>query len=114
MTDTSQSDQTVKTPKRKLFESAEGTSFDAFSATEWGLVAATATIWGSSFFFIEIGLQAFSPGVIAMVRILLGAATLALFSRARQPVDREDLPKIALLGLTWMGIPMILFPTAQQ
>lgn len=114
MSDKLQSEQTVQPKKRKLLESAEGTSFEAFTATEWGLVIAPAIIWGSSFFFIEIGLRAFEPGVIAMARIALGAITLALFSRSRQPVDREDLPRIALLGLTWMGIPMILFPTAQQ
>jgi drug/metabolite transporter (DMT)-like permease len=29
-------------------------------------------------------------------------------------VAREDLPRIALLGITWMGVPLILFPVAQQ
>lgn len=108
-------ESSVKEPKRrKLLESAEGTSFEAFSKKEWGLVIAPAIIWGSSFFFIEIGLRAFAPGVIAMARIALGAITLAFFSRARKPIAREDLPQVALLGITWMGIPMILFPTAQQ
>lgn len=114
MSEMAERTQAVKLPKRRLIESAEGTSFDAFNKTEWGLVLAPALIWGSSFFFIEIGLWAFPPGVIAMVRIALGAMTLAFFPRAWKSVDREDLPRVAMLGITWMGIPMILFPTAQQ
>ncbi|HUP49478.1 MAG TPA: DMT family transporter [Thermoanaerobaculia bacterium] len=87
---------------------------DAFGPTEWGLLAATALIWGSSFLLIEIGLLAFRPGLVAAVRVLLGAAALALVPRARRPVDRSDLPRIALLGVVWMGLPMLLFPMAQR
>lgn len=104
----------TKKEKPRLIESGEGTMLDAFGPTEWGLAIACALIWGSSFLFIELGLKAFPPAVIAMARISLGAAALALFPKARQSVNREDLPRIALLGATWMGIPMILFPTAQQ
>lgn len=100
--------------RRKFFESGSGTRTEAFGAVEWGLLAATALIWGSSFVLIEIGLASFRPGVIAMARMLLGTAALALFARARKPVEREDLPRVALLGFIWMGLPMILFPMAQK
>ena len=90
------------------------TSTDPFGPTEWTLLAATALIWGSSFLLIEIGLLAFRPGVVAASRVLLGAAALALVPRARRAVDRSDLPRIVLLGLVWMGMPMILFPMAQR
>jgi drug/metabolite transporter (DMT)-like permease len=100
--------------RRKFFESGSGTRTEAFGAMEWGLLAAAALIWGSSFVLIELGLESFRPGVIAMVRMLLGAGALALFAKARKPVDREDLPRIALLGVVWMGLPMILFPMAQK
>jgi drug/metabolite transporter (DMT)-like permease len=46
--------------------------------------------------------------------VLLGAAALAVWPRARSPVAREDLPRIAFLGLIWIGLPMLLFPVAQQ
>jgi drug/metabolite transporter (DMT)-like permease len=46
--------------------------------------------------------------------VALGAATIALIPGARRPVDRQDLPRIALLGVVWMSIPFVLFPTAQQ
>jgi drug/metabolite transporter (DMT)-like permease len=92
----------------------QGTNLEAFGAVEWGLLAVIATVWGSSFLFMEIGLEAFRPGVVTLARVGLGAAALALVPRARRSVDREDLPTIALLGLIWMGIPLILFPVAQQ
>ncbi|MEX1177687.1 MAG: DMT family transporter [Nitriliruptor sp.] len=78
------------------------------------MLAAVAIIWGSSFLLIDIGLRAFSPGLVALFRVGFGALALAVVPRARRPVQREDLPRIALLGVTWMGIPLILFPVAQQ
>lgn len=101
-------------PRRRLLESGVGTRAEAFGPAEWGLLATIATLWGSSFLLIDIGLVAFDPGVIAVSRLVLGASALALFSRARRSVAREDLPRIALLGVIWMGIPMLLFPVAQQ
>ena len=85
-----------------------------YTVGDWGLLAAIALIWGSSFLLMEIGLQSFAPGVITLARIALGAGTLALFARARAPVDREDWGRIAFLGVIWMAIPLLLFPIAQQ
>ena len=85
-----------------------------YTVGDWGLLAAIALIWGSSFLLMEIGLQSFAPGVITLTRIALGAGTLALFARARAPVDREDWGRIAFLGVIWMAIPLLLFPIAQQ
>ena len=97
-----------------LAPTAAGTRLDAFGPAEWALLASIATIWGASFFFIEIGLEAFAPPVVAFARIALGAAALVAFPRARRPVDRADLPRVALLGIVWMGVPLTLFPLAQQ
>lgn len=103
-----------RVPPRRVLSTSAGTLTDAFGLPEWGLLGAVAVIWGSSFLFMAIGLEAFRPGVISMARVGLGALALALVPRARRPVDREDLPGIALLGVLWMGIPQILFPAAQQ
>lgn len=91
-----------------------GTNRAAFGATEWGLLGAVAVIWGSSFLFIEVGLESFNPGVVTLARVGLGTATIALFKRSRRPVDREHLPRILLLGVIWIGIPLTIFPIAQQ
>lgn len=86
----------------------------AYTLLDWGLLAAIALIWGSSFLFMEIGLRAFEPGVITLARVGLGAATVALFPRARAPVQREDWPRIAVLGVVWIAVPLLIFPVAQQ
>ncbi|MGH2753665.1 MAG: DMT family transporter [Actinomycetota bacterium] len=89
-------------------------SLDAFTSTDWLLLIGTALTWGSSFLWIEIALDAFEPTLIALLRVALGAGTLALFRPARTKVDRADLPAMALVGLFWMAAPFILFPVAQQ
>ncbi|HEV8374559.1 MAG TPA: DMT family transporter [Actinomycetota bacterium] len=100
--------------RRRLLEVGSGSRSEAFGAQEWLLLSSIAVIWGSSFLFIDIGLEAFRPGVIAFARVALGAAALALFPAARRPVDRQDLPRVALLGVVWMAVPLLLFPVAQQ
>ena len=44
----------------------------------------------------------------------LGFLVLTAFPAARRPVDRADYPRIALLGVTWVVVPFIVFPIAQQ
>ncbi|MFA9445962.1 DMT family transporter [Egicoccus sp. AB-alg6-2] len=101
--------------RNRLLATSSGTNLDAFGTSEWGLLAAVATIWGTSFLFVAIGLEAFEPGLITLARVGLGAAALALVPAARRTaIAREDLPRVALLGVIWMGIPLLLFPVAQQ
>ena len=97
-----------------VLATARGTRTEAFGPVEWGLLTAVAAMWGSSFVFIDVALDSFRPAVIAFLRILLGAAALALSTRTRKRVAREDLPRIALLGIVWMAIPLLLFPIAQD
>ena len=99
----------------RLLQTSAGTHLEAFGAPEWGLLAVIAAIWGSSFVLMEIGLRAFEPGVITLLRVGLGAAALLLVPRARRTrIAGEDWPRIALLGVVWMGVPLLLFPVAQQ
>jgi drug/metabolite transporter (DMT)-like permease len=98
-----------------IIATARGTRSEAFGPVEWGLLAAIAAMWGSSFLFIAIGLEAFEPGLIALLRLAFGAAALSLVPRARRRrIDREDRARVALLGVIWMAIPLTLFPVAQQ
>jgi drug/metabolite transporter (DMT)-like permease len=101
-------------PRSSLPATTSGTNVHAYTLTDWGLLTAIALIWGSSFLFMEIGLRSFEPGVITLARIGLGAGTLALLPKARSAVEREDLPRIAFLGIIWMAIPLLIFPVAQQ
>jgi drug/metabolite transporter (DMT)-like permease len=101
-------------PRRRVLEAGAGTSQDAFGGQEWLLLSGVAMIWGSSFLLMDIGLDSLRPGVIVMIRVLLGALTLSLVPAARVPVAREDRSRIALLGVVWVGIPLAMFPLAQQ
>ncbi len=69
----------LKRTRTPLPATSAGSNLGAFGWTEWGLLAGIALIWGSSFLWIDIGLEAFNPGVIAMARIALGTATVGLF-----------------------------------
>ncbi len=100
--------------RSSLPATASGSNVHAYTLGDWALLAAIALIWGSSFLFVEIGLRSFAPGVITLARIGLGAGTLAFFSRARAPVERQDWGRIALLGVVWMVLPLTLLPIAQQ
>ncbi|MFV9672005.1 MAG: DMT family transporter [Acidimicrobiia bacterium] len=97
-----------------LPSTAHGTHRDAFGSMEWGLLAAVALIWGSSFVFMAIGLDAFRPGVVTLARVALGALTLALVPKARVGIDKEDRLRVLGLGIIWIGIPLTIFPIAQQ
>lgn len=100
--------------RRPLLETGSGSRTEAFGVREWGLLASIALIWGSSFLFIDVGLEALAPGVIAVARVALGVAALALVPAARRPIGREDQVRVAFLGVIWAGLPLILFPIAQQ
>jgi len=97
----------------RVLSTAQGTHRDAFAPIDWLLFATVGTIWGASFLLIAVGLEAFRPGLITWLRILFGAAALWPLRRARVRIEREDLPRLALLSITWVVIPFTLFPLAQ-
>lgn len=61
-----------------------------------------------------MALRSYPPGAIALGRLLFGLATIEAVPATRKPVTRSGWPWIAVLGTIWFGIPMILFPIAQQ
>ena len=80
---------------------------------DWLLLVTAAGIWGSSFLFMDVALDAEHPGLVAWLRPLLGLAFMAGVPSARRPVDRSDNPRLFLLGLLWMAVPLSMFPLAQ-
>lgn len=98
----------------RLIATAPGSRPEAFGPSEWGLAAVTGVIWGSSFLLIAEGIEAFRPGVVALARLALGTLALAVIPRARRPIPRDELPRLAVVGILWMSIPMVLIPYAQQ
>lgn len=101
--------------RSRLITTTHGTRPEAFGPTEWSLLAAVAVIWGSSFLWIEYGLESFRPPVVTMARVFLGVLALAVVPAARRTrIDRSDWPRVVVLAITWMSVPLLLFPVAQR
>jgi drug/metabolite transporter (DMT)-like permease len=97
----------------RLLSATHGTHRGAFAGVDWLLFAVVGTIWGSSFLFMAIGLEAFRPGLVTWLRILFGAAALWVVPGARTPIAREDRDRLLALSISWVAIPFTLFPLAQ-
>jgi drug/metabolite transporter (DMT)-like permease len=102
------------TKPRSILSTSVGHNQGVFHPQDWGFFLAVSLIWGASFLFIDIGLDAFAPGVITWLRVASGAVVLMLFPGSRTPIEREDMPRIVALSLIWVAIPFTLFPLAQQ
>lgn len=99
----------------RLLSTTHGTNREAFTARDWARFVSVGVIWGGSFLFIAIGLDAFHPGVVTWLRVGFGALFMLAIKKARDTkVAREDMSRIALLGVIWVAIPLTLFPIAQQ
>ncbi len=86
----------------------------AFEARDWVLFTSLSLIWGASFLFIAVGLEAFHPGLITFARVGLGGAALATLPQVRTRISREDWPRLLALSVIWVGVPFTLFPLAEQ
>jgi drug/metabolite transporter (DMT)-like permease len=86
----------------------------AFAARDWAMLTGVAATWGGSFLLIEIGLDHFSPTLVAFGRIAFGALVLAALPAARARIPRSDWLRVGLVGVTWMAVPFMLFAVAQQ
>lgn len=87
---------------------------EPFEPRDWGRFLAVSFIWGASYLFIDIALDAFHPGLITWIRVGLGALSLAVLPAARVRFDPEDRKKVLALSIVWVGVPFTLFPLAQQ
>lgn len=83
--------------------------------TDWVRWATPGVLWGTSFFFIAEGLDAFPAALITPLRVLFGFLVLGLVPAARRTtIERADRWRIVLLGTIWMAVPLSLFPFAEQ
>jgi drug/metabolite transporter (DMT)-like permease len=89
---------------------------DQFTSADWSLFLSVAAIWGASFLFIDIGLDALPPGVITLMRVGLGALALAVLPLPRQhtKIRPEDRLRLVTVSVVWVAIPFTLFPIAEQ
>lgn len=90
-----------------------GSHPDAYGPTEWGLTLTIGIIWGSAFLWIALGVDHLAPGVVALGRVALGAAALAVFKRSRRRIAREDWLRISAVAVLGNAAPAWLYATAE-
>ncbi len=79
------------------------------------LLVTLAALWGASFLFIRVSASAFTPIPLMGVRVVLATAFLAIvyFLLSKQPVRRQDIKHIAIVGIVNQAIPFCLFAFAE-
>ncbi len=84
---------------------------------EWIILVAMAAAFGSSFVFVEMGLDGFAPFTVVMLRLALAAAALHVIARALGHAPPRD-PRLwrayAVMGFLNNALPFSLFALGQQ
>lgn len=76
-----------------------------------------ALVWGSSFFFVGVGLQELAPTQVVLARLVVGSVVLGavcLFSRQRLPRGRIIRAHLFVVAMLLCVVPFLLFAWAQQ
>ena len=76
----------------------------------------TVVLWASSFVAIRSAGHYFSPGALALGRLLVGTATLGLVWAVRREgwPPRAAWPGIAVAGVLWFGVYMVALNWGEQ
>ncbi|MEV3930880.1 DMT family transporter [Streptomyces sp. NPDC053728] len=86
---------------------------------DWRAPAAACTtviLWASAFVSIRSAGEAYSPGALALGRLLAGTLTLGAFLLVRREglPSRAAWPGIAASGLLWFGLYMVVLNWGEQ
>lgn len=80
----------------------------------WVLLIVLSLIWGSSFILIKRGLDVYTPGQVAALRIVIAGTLLLPFTFVQlRHTPRQLLGYAALVGILGNGIPAYLFSLAE-
>jgi drug/metabolite transporter (DMT)-like permease len=82
-----------------------------------GLAAlVTVVLWASAFVGIRAAGEDFSPGPLALGRLVIGSLILGLFVLARREAlpRARDLPGIVVTGLLWFGLYNVALNAGEQ
>ena len=86
-------------------------------ASGWVRIGVLALLWGSTFLWIELALDALSPVQVTFSRCVLGAAALLVAcwsSRLRLPRDRRVWGRVLVAAFFCNALPFALFSFGQQ
>ncbi len=81
-----------------------------------GAATVTVILWASAFVSIRSAGEEYSPGALALGRLLAGAFTLGIFCLVRREgwPPRAAWPGIAISGLLWFGFYMVALNWGEQ
>src|SRR3954454_10500682 len=81
-----------------------------------GAALATVCFWASAFVGIRDAGHHISPGALSLGRLLVATVALgALAFARREPMpQRADWPRLAVVGLLWLGAYNVLLNAAEQ
>lgn len=87
--------------------------------TQWRAFAAAGTtvvLWASAFVSIRVAGEEYSPGALALGRLLAGALVLGVICAVRREglPPRAAWPGIAVSGLLWFGVYMVALNWGEQ
>src|SRR3954469_1842569 len=82
----------------------------------WSLILLLASLWGASYFFIKVALEALGPVAIVFARTALGAAVLAPVAIRRGAFAnvREHLGTLALVAGVQIAVPFLLISGGER
>jgi drug/metabolite transporter (DMT)-like permease len=82
----------------------------------WTLLLLLSAIWGASYMLIKIGIRDFSPGMVAFLRIALGAAVLLAVAARRDALRGFGglIGTLATLGAIQVAGPFLLIAAGEQ
>jgi drug/metabolite transporter (DMT)-like permease len=86
----------------------------ALRTGDWAALALPGLIWGSSFYLIAEGLDAFEPFLVTWLRLMFGFVVIVSIPTTRRPVPTGSWRHLAALGVVWMAVPLSLFPLAEE
>ena len=81
------------------------------SGQDWSLLIALAVLWGGSFFFVEVALEAFPPLTLVFARVGIAAVALNLLVvmlGQRMPTEKRVWGAFLVMGLLNNLIPFSL------
>ncbi|SFB32168.1 Permease of the drug/metabolite transporter (DMT) superfamily [Amycolatopsis marina] len=80
-------------------------------------MGALALMWGSSFLWIKVGLDSFSPVQLVLIRLVLGTTVLLALCAAyrhRLPARRRVWGHLAVAAMFHNALPFLLFAIGEQ
>lgn len=101
-------------PAPRFLHTGSGSDTGEFTTRHWLWLLGNAAIFGSAFLWISVSLRGFPAPIVAIGRVALGCAALALLPAARKRIERTDWPRLVVVGIAGQGGPALLFAMAEE